>query len=321
MFLGDLLESLESRLDRLSERFPITSKGFSLKKLASLPIGDSKYDPSAKFLTTNSSGKPLTTQIEYAKASLPLLGQGSSRAAFNFEGMALKIARTSAGATQNALEAQICGSDYDVVCELYYEDPKNSFIITELASQPWGSDWSGNEFRNIFFEVVGIAWWSFHRYISSWYEAYGTGSSLFDITEEEFNQRVRDEHLESVAKDPWVQQVIMMVKEFDLLPGDMTPTNMGVVTREYGREIVILDAGFSRFTYHIHYGKDTDMAAPEYFTRPNPSLKNLKRNSLHLPAVSLSLIVHRRLLLTMKARRIFILKMKTNKVRLGSVFA
>lgn len=208
---------------------PLNTKGFSLNRLATIQNHDKR--------------------IAYARDSLQLIGEGSSRVVFFYKGMALKIAKNSKGIAQNALEAQMVDEDSDVLVEIYKVGPGNVYLLTEIV-QP-------NPSHKKIETIAGIRNYDeFDSFINDWYSTFKHKES--EVGWEEMSQEVFDTKWGgSTGKDlesnPWVKEVLRIMDKYDLIAGDIHPDNLGIAKRDGTYQVVILDPGYNSQVAHDEY--------------------------------------------------------------------
>jgi hypothetical protein len=166
--------------------------------------------------------------VFYATDFLQYLGEGSSRIAFVYKStQVIKIAKNEKGIAQNATEVEISQDEgtKNVVAKIFYADPQNRFVISELV-RPLKS---GEDIRRLE-QQAGVTFGDFVRTIRS---VENSPDKIDDI------------------KNPWIKSVAWIVISHDLISSDALAEEHWGVTPE-GR-IVLLDYGFTENVFQKHY--------------------------------------------------------------------
>jgi len=203
--------------------------------------------------------------IRFAQANLPLLGTGSSRAVIkDGDDRVIKFAINKAGMAQNSVEANpALQSKYgDIVAKVYGRSPDNFWIEMDLAIPV--------EDRNeadLWAERLGAgSYGMLARYVFEVFRLHK--DSTDDFAEEEEALDHKYPAFEEIAKSPRVRQIIELMIEHGLTPGDLVPIGSmakcdGLGFTAEGRPIVV-DYGLSFDVWEEYYQmKPGDVQDPQ----------------------------------------------------------
>lgn len=259
--------STNQHLKQLVEALVVEAlRGFNFNKFKALPSLDAK--------------------TQYARQSLPLMGEGSSRIVFAFSGgKALKIATGPKGFAQNQAEIEIFTdpATKPVVARIFDADTaKNEWLIAEIVQpfQPTKATWQqhmGFDFQ-IFGNVIND--WDdagmpdetayLQNIITKWQNRM---RDLVKIGQEHGNMyKVTQTRLKNylrIAKSPIAKGVMHLIRQglvtADLVHMDGENTSDNVIGH-YGKtvdgRIVLLDYGYSKEVYDTHYKEPEAPATP-----------------------------------------------------------
>ncbi len=184
---------------------------------------------------------------------LPLLGQGSSRAAFLLDSKrALKIAINEKGYAQNAAEVELAGHPgvAPLVTKIFRVGKDNSWLVSELVRPIQ----SGREFQ----QLTGVPW-SFLRNFMRFYVISGDIGEAFKETVDDVIKRDKKNKSPSpgisvrgIEHVPFIGKLFTaLANRPDMMPGDMSILEHWGKTAD--QRVVLMDSGFTRDVYDAHY--------------------------------------------------------------------
>jgi hypothetical protein len=186
----------------------------------------------------------INTMLEYAKAFLQPLGEGSSRKAFLLSSKyALKIAINKKGLAQNEQELDVFTNPKSkpVVAKIYDAGSEHQWVISDLV-KPLAAENAG---KREFEEHTGIQWADFEADLTDFVKKKN------EITPEDIE--LMGGH-KAVA---FIQAVVATARASNLLVGDLKePSHWGKTPD--GR-LVLLDYGFSEDVWSQHYSKSQNV--------------------------------------------------------------
>lgn len=181
--------------------------------------------------------KSFNTRIKYCEEHLQRLSSGSSRIVYKIdEQKVLKLAKNKAGLAQNELEFESAKySDVQgLVAKVFDRDENYLWTEMELARRMKKSDFKKitgfdfNDFSSAIFNyaldtVMATDRWSFGK------------------------RDVPQEVVEQMWEDEFVYDVFNYMPNYDVPPGELMKTSSyGIVKRDGGDEVVLIDYGFDK---------------------------------------------------------------------------
>lgn len=215
---ASLIEAIESAFNIIFESTVNYPEGFDLNEFKSL--------------------KSFNARKKYADQRLQKIGKGSSRIVYKIDdNTVMKMAFNDKGVAQNQVEG-----DYglhrmypDILPDLIDSDDDNLWIIKQFAHKITQSE---------FKQKTGIKFSDFGDTIR--YElnrAHGTRNY--------FSKPLK---FDEVIDDEFVQEVLDMAINFDLLPGDLEKiSSFGKIDNK--KDPVLTDVGLTRTVWNEHYAR------------------------------------------------------------------
>ena len=189
-------------------------------------------------------------RIQYCKDRLKLLGNGSSRIAFQVDDKkVLKIAKNSKGIAQNIKEEDWGRNQYGCFAEIYEADYDNhTWIEMELARKATAKDFV-NHFGVNLMEFTNVLHYMFNQY---------SNRSNYWFSEEEkikldhfFNENIYNEQNEELYN---LYHYMLDYQPDKASINDWTvKSNWGVVNRNGEEWLVIIDDGFNEEVSSKYY--------------------------------------------------------------------
>ncbi len=174
--------------------------------------------------------------IDYAKARLKLLGQGSSRITFLFTNRhVLKIALNNAGYAQNTAELDVATNPAmkPVISQLKDYDQNGAWLVQEMVREV-----NEQEFESL----SGVEFETFCNILES------------HVTSSPSAQKRLISRLSTKAQS-WVQSILRMIEVANLLEGDfMKIEHWG---KTVTNRIVLMDYGYTDDVQKRHYSNST----------------------------------------------------------------
>lgn len=217
------------RTDKNSDIIDAVSKGYHM-------IYESVNYPSGFDINEFASIKSFAGRKRYAAERLPKVGEGSSRIVYKIDDeTVLKIAKNKKGLAQNQVET-------DWGMHQMYSDLLPDLIEADDDDYLWLVKQRANRIKKSDFE----------RMTGHKFEDFGTALRL---RADEIMGRLRgsipDEY-EDILDDEFVNDVISLIIDFDLEPGDMAQIgNWGKLSDE--QDPVLTDVGLTRSVWKEHY--------------------------------------------------------------------
>lgn len=214
----------------------------------------------------------LKDMILYARYSLPLIGQGSSRIAFAYgSNKILKIALNEKGLTQNEAENTIFDNPQarPAMSRIFDKDGQGYWLISEIG-RPLGSE---DEFTSL----MKFDWQVYKKIIKDFAKSGGGTGDIKSVTtplSERLTQELEEirstpksdptdikclqdrlQDVTNIEKSPFVNAIIAAIRDNKLMPGDLA------VVDHYGKtadgRVILLDAGFTEDVWKQHYEATT----------------------------------------------------------------
>lgn len=207
-------------------------KCIKFEKAASISV-EKNTDPT---LSELSELKSFDARIEFAKEHWKLLGEGSSRTAFEIdEKLIIKIAHNDKGIAQNLVEMQP-SVQTDCVIQAVVADGKGKWIIFENSERLTKKD---------FKKIVGFGFDSFMN-------------ALFYAMNNESDKWSKPREFNEIKKNSLFRCVANLVFENQLLIGDISKASTWGMLN--GKPI-IRDAGLDKETYNKFYDDDSSTSS------------------------------------------------------------
>lgn len=171
----------------------------------------------------------------YAADRLPKLGEGSSRIVYQIDGeTVLKMAKNKKGLAQNQVETDwgMHQMYSDLLPDLIDADDDNLWLVKQRANRIKKSE--------------------FERMTGHKFEEFGHALRLRADEIVGRNRHGIPEEYEDILDDEFVNDVISLIIDFDLEPGDMAQIgNWGKLSDE--QDPVLTDVGLNRSVWKEHY--------------------------------------------------------------------
>jgi len=168
-------------------------------------------------------------KIKYASENWQKLSSGSGRVVFLYDSdKVLKLAKNPKGIAQNSTENDgfIQNHYKDITANVIDSDQDDQWLIVEKASKM-----TTGQFKSI----TGIDFLNFCNYINNKFN-------------HKINYNVIDK--EKLDENEFIYEVVDLMANFDMPPGDITRKNSwGVI----GNRAVLIDYGLTKDTYESYY--------------------------------------------------------------------
>lgn len=189
-------------------------------------------------------------RLEYCRQRLGnSIGSGSSRICFNIgNGHILKLAKNKKGLAQNEFEEETSRMSSAVV-DVYDVADNYTWIVEELCKPAKEGD---------FDRILGIPFITFCDLVRYQYNAYvrnGEEIRLFSVTDKEA-QALLDQIYEANGGDNFITDLLNLMSNHQLPCGDLIRvSSYGIVKRDGGEDIVLLDSGLSQEIKDMYYSR------------------------------------------------------------------
>lgn len=186
-------------------------------------------------------------RLEYCRQRLgSSIGSGSSRICFNIgNGHILKLAKNKKGLAQNEFEEETSRMSSAVV-DVYDVADNHTWIVEELCKPAKEGD---------FDRILGIPFITFCdlvRYQYNMYTRSGYEVRLFSITKDEA-KHLLDQIYDS-DDGSFIPSLLRLMGDYGLPCGDLLRvSSYGIVKRDGGEDIVLLDSGLSQEIKDMYY--------------------------------------------------------------------
>lgn len=184
------------------------------------------------------SGLPsFAARKRYAAERLPKLGEGSSRIVYQIDGeTVLKMAKNKKGLAQNQVET-------DWGMHQMYSQLLPDLIDADDDNNLWMVKQRANRIKKSEFE----------RMTGFKFEEFGQALRLKSEEIMGRNRHAIPDEYDDILDDEFVQDVMSLILDFDLEPGDMAQIgNWGKLSDE--SDPVLTDVGLNRSVWKEHYG-------------------------------------------------------------------
>ena len=178
-------------------------------------------------------------RIQYCEDNLTRISSGSSRVVYKIdETKVLKLAKNKKGIAQNEVEIDF-SNDYmwdEIVAKIFNYDPDNLWLEMELARKL-----TTNEFKSI----TGL---TFEEYCAGlrYYESLQKPKRGINYSE--------PEGYDDMWENEFAYEILNIVGSYDIPVGDLCRTSTyGVVSRDGGNKIVMIDYGLTGEVYNSYY--------------------------------------------------------------------
>ena len=195
--------------------------------------------------------KSYSGKLKYAENNLKKLKSGSARTVYVVDDeKVLKVAKNKKGLEQNSVEADRYLQNYDIVAKVFETDDNDYWVEMELAKPV-------NKSR--FAQLTGMSIGTIETYfdniskIKRWTQS---NSSTLKPTEKYFNYTKHKIKLieESYGENKFFQDLIQMINEYDMAPGDYGRlSSYGEVIRDGKPTIVVVDFGLTYSVWDNYY--------------------------------------------------------------------
>jgi len=186
--------------------------------------------------------KSLTTfkeRIRYCESFLERIGSGSSRIAYRIDDkMVLKLAKNKKGIAQNEVEVDTSEGLGHLVANIYNSDENNLWVEMELAKKVSKGD---------FERVTGFSFNDYKKAIHN-----------YSIDTVDFQGRKvsgpPEEVVEMMWDDEFAKGMLQYMPDYSVPAADlMKLSSYGIVNREWGEDIVLIDYGFNEDVQNNYY--------------------------------------------------------------------
>jgi mRNA-degrading endonuclease RelE of RelBE toxin-antitoxin system len=185
--------------------------------------------------------KSFRKRMEYCNQNLRRISSGSSRIVYQIDDeKVLKLARNRKGLSQNEVEIEY--SSYydisDIVAKVFDSDENNLWVEMELARKVT---------PKIFQDVTGV---SFDEYCNAMKYHYGYAVKFKE------NMFHKPGNMEDMWENDFVNTMMQFMVNYDIPFGDLCKlTTYGLVRRESGDSIVMIDYGLTEDVFNTHYNR------------------------------------------------------------------
>lgn len=180
-------------------------------------------------------------RIKYCQERLRRISSGSSRIVYQIDDTkVLKLARNKKGLAQNEVEERNSGGDYPTA-EIFDYDENGLWNEMELATPL-------NE--KIFLEITGFNWRDYVAVVNNY------GNEVGDVNKRSGRKIPVDQSIVEAMweDDGFVREMLTYIGDLGQGVGDLMKLNSyGVVNRDYGKDIVIIDYGLTDDVYDNYY--------------------------------------------------------------------
>lgn len=185
-------------------------------------------------------------RIAYCRQHLKRLGSGSLRMVFQIDDeKVLKLAMNRKGLAQNEAEIR-GGSDlYSTLANIFDYDENDLWLEMELVRKVKPQD---------FKRIVGYDFNTICEYLDDLYYRQ-TGSLKRQKQFGHFNYRkFSQEEIDEIYENEWMYDLTVYVSDTNIPVGDLKKIDSwGIVTRDFGEWIVIIDSGLTEDVWDNHY--------------------------------------------------------------------
>jgi hypothetical protein len=232
-----ILADIQTKLIFITKRKGMNNK-LKLMDIYSYVMDEFVVDPSLNPDFNMEEFKSLKTfkqRVEYCNKSLNRLSSGSSRVVYRLDSnKVLKLAKNNRGIEQNSSEGDHMSDKYyeGIVTKVYEIDDNDEWVVSELA---------GKMTPNLFKELTGISLSKLDWYLQiKWGESEHT-------RERHYLVYMTPEELQQINESNLVKHLVSLMKDHNLLPGDLGRiSSWGVVNREGKKRAVLVDYGHSQ---------------------------------------------------------------------------
>lgn len=186
-------------------------------------------------------------RLEYCRQRLgSSIGSGSSRICFNIgNGHILKLAKNKKGLAQNEFEEETSRMSSAVV-DVYDAADNYTWVVEELCKPAKEGD---------FERILGIPFITFCDLVRYQYNAYvrrGNEAYLFSMTEKEAQSLL--DQIYANDNEAFIIELLNLMCDYQLPCGDLLRvSSYGIVKRDGGEDIVLLDSGLSQEIKDMYY--------------------------------------------------------------------
>jgi hypothetical protein len=188
--------------------------------------------------------KTLTTfkeRIRYCEAFLQRISSGSSRIVYRVDDkMVLKLAKNKKGIAQNELEAESSKySDLEgLVAKVYEYDEEFLWVEMELARKMSKGD---------FERITGFSFDDYSKVVHN----HGTDTVSPRTSKVEGPS---EEMVGLMWEDDFISSIFQYMPDYDVPSRDLMRTSSyGIVNREWGEDVVLVDYGFNKDIHTNYY--------------------------------------------------------------------
>lgn len=189
--------------------------------------------------------KAYNKRVAYCNSTLQRLGSGSARIVYAInDNMALKLAKNEKGISQNGVETDYYMQQQfgDIITNIIETHPDDFWIIAERAKKL-----NPNRFK----QLAGTDIATLGRYLHNrWNEHKGQRS---------FGYSIPDEVKEQLDNSEFVEQIVNLMYEYDMPPGDLGRiSSFGEVHRNGKDMVVLTDYGLVASNYAEYYKEEEE---------------------------------------------------------------
>lgn len=214
--------------------------------------------------------KTFQQRIDYCQNNLKRLGSGSSRIVYQIDkDKVLKLAKNKKGVEQNETEIDRGSGSYfsSILAQVFDSHPDGLWVEMELARKI-----NAGEFRMLTqFQINDI------------------GKYLINFQEENNGHKPRYHFqkplLDRLDNDEFVQQLREFVAGTDAMAGDLGQiSSYGVVHRNGGEELVLIDFGITEDIFKKHYTES--VIGEDVSSNPGADYKKWKRQNVTIRGIA-----------------------------------
>lgn len=182
--------------------------------------------------------RSFSERTRYCENRLRRISSGSGRIVYQIDDQkVLKLAKNQKGIAQNEVESEYYIQNYSIAARVFESDDNSTFVEMELAKKCSKSDFE----RITGFKIELIYPYLYNR---------------FKLRYNEPKMRISIEDEEMLHENEWIQDLGELVGDYDMELGDLVRlSSYGIVKREYGDEVVLIDFGLSTGVYNDYYAR------------------------------------------------------------------
>lgn len=182
--------------------------------------------------------RSFSERVRYCENRLRRISSGSGRIVYQVDDQkVLKLAKNQKGIAQNEVESDNFLQSYSIVARVFETDDNDTFVEMELAKKCSKSDFE----RITGFKIELIYPYLYNR---------------FKLRYNETKRPISPEDEEILDENEWMYDLGELVGDYDIHIDDLTRlSSYGIVKREYGDEVVLIDFGLTQGVYNDYYAR------------------------------------------------------------------